>query len=803
MAPRASLVIPLLQQRDEWLHACVASALAQTVETEVIVVTSSRTPASNHAVLDEAARGSRGWLRVVERPASARFAGALNHGFARATCDRVGLLLTDDWLAPDAVETSLEFAADIVSSRAEVFDADGVTRLVDLDRTRQHALLVLQPTVERKAQYLGHFLLLRRAVVQAVGGVDETVGDTPGVDDYHLLWTMLERGATAAICERPLYNYRDHEGERLTNREPLRMLQTMSNILARHHVSPEEHERLLYWHARWFGRPLQASTAATREQELWALGEAPGDGVDPRVSLCLSAVSGSATLESHAEAAARAHGVVGSTALAAMTEAVCRGLLVRVDRGPSRAGRRPPSRGAAGRPTTLAIVTCGDPELAGRAMRAWHEHTRGYGEHPRLLVADDSREAGDADAIARHAADVRSRGAHAELLGIAEKRALIDELSATAGVARDVLEFALLDPLASGYTLGANLNGVLLATAGEAVASVDQDIEPTAFGPRGSGRIELRTGDVAAKLRWFVDDAELEQSRRACDVLEAHGQWLGRPVDARIGGYPAHIVASWIGVAGGIGFSDAAAEVLIHADAAMRDDASRLASVLARPRAMRCPDDVTITDGPAFTSAAIALDNRGLLPPFFPVGRGIDLVFGAMTRGVVPGAMFAELPLALTHERMTAPRDPGRGGPPLWLVLTSFVSKIAPTLRGDDTAARIRGLGAAFEALATAADGPLAAMVHGIERARRHIVVTRLEAAMGRHAAGPHLLAAIRAQIEAVRGAPLGDAIPPELAAGGAPWPRLRALLRGYGQLLLAWPRIMAVAQQRPRQSAA
>ena len=40
----ASIIVPLLTQRDAWLRQCVLSALRQTVSSEVIVVTSPRTP---------------------------------------------------------------------------------------------------------------------------------------------------------------------------------------------------------------------------------------------------------------------------------------------------------------------------------------------------------------------------------------------------------------------------------------------------------------------------------------------------------------------------------------------------------------------------------------------------------------------------------------------------------------------------------------------------------------------------------------------------------------------------------------
>ena len=75
----------------------------------------------------------------------------------------------------------------------------------------------------------------------AVGGLDETIGDSPGVDDFDLLWCMLDRGASLlAIVEERLYNYRDHDGERLTTRKKDEMVATFTRILEKHGIAEPE-----------------------------------------------------------------------------------------------------------------------------------------------------------------------------------------------------------------------------------------------------------------------------------------------------------------------------------------------------------------------------------------------------------------------------------------------------------------------------------------------------------------------------------------------------------------------------------
>lgn len=333
----ASLVVPLLRQKDEWLHECIASALRQSVPCDVVVVTSPHTPRSNLDVLARLDPGD-GRLRPVCRPPGVRFAGALNLGFAEAAAQRVGLVLSDDWLEPEAVEACLAHDADIVSTQARVFAADGRCELdiPALRRNRTRAALAACPDDESRARMLGHFLLLARTAVQRAGGVDETVGDTPGVDDYHLLWTMLERGASATIVEQPLYGYRDHAGERLTNRNALQMWETMRRILAKHGLAGEALEERLLWHTRWFGGPLAQTTDPCVQSMRWRLVaeqlDRDGEGLDERLSSCARLVESAATLEVHARRIARRKQMPISAALAALTDAASLGMLAPVAR---------------------------------------------------------------------------------------------------------------------------------------------------------------------------------------------------------------------------------------------------------------------------------------------------------------------------------------------------------------------------------------------------------------------------------------------------------------------------------------
>ena len=258
MSYRASIVIPLRKQSGEWLSQCVKSALRQTVACDVVVVTSPVTPESNRRILERLQSGVSN-LRVVEREPHMRFPAALNLGIRQAAADRIGFLLSDDWLEPKAVETCLLRDADIVSTSRRFYAADGRTELkhLRLPHTASH-WNKLNADAER-AKFLGYFFLFRRTALARAGGVDETLGDSPGVDDFDLIWTMLERGSSVAIVEKRLYNVRDHEGERLTTRNPDEMVETFNRILDKHGVFGAERDRMVREDSRWFGRSIESA----------------------------------------------------------------------------------------------------------------------------------------------------------------------------------------------------------------------------------------------------------------------------------------------------------------------------------------------------------------------------------------------------------------------------------------------------------------------------------------------------------------------------------------------------------------
>lgn len=112
------------------------------------------------------------------------------------------------------------------------------------------------------------------------------------------------------------------------------------------------------------------------------------------------------------------------------------------------------------------------------------------------------------------------------------------------------------------------------------------------------------------------------------------------------------VVATVSGLIGDSGAESAA--WVLGAEGATRErlvnDDSLIRTALTSREVMGVSRACTIAHNSGFMATAIGLDNRELLPPFLPVGRNQDGVFGALIDGISPAAFVAHLPVAVFHD---------------------------------------------------------------------------------------------------------------------------------------------------------
>lgn len=198
-----TIVIPT-RGRLRYLRQAVASALAQTVQPEVIVVRSN----------GDLAAGTihREFHDIVVLECAGERAASRNAGYEIATGEWVLFLDDDDLLLPGALETLLAVAkrhrADVVRGSRVVFDDDIIPDVVVGVNPVEH-------TVSREALIIGAEILspsqtlFRRSALPG----DPFREDFVPVEDYAFGITMALRGARVIATSATTAAYRRHPGQ--------------------------------------------------------------------------------------------------------------------------------------------------------------------------------------------------------------------------------------------------------------------------------------------------------------------------------------------------------------------------------------------------------------------------------------------------------------------------------------------------------------------------------------------------------------------------------------------------------------
>lgn len=400
---------------------------------------------------------------------------------------------------------------------------------------------------------------------------------------------------------------------------------------------------------------------------------------------------------------------------------------------------------AADRPPRVAamgIPTRNRPRSLQRAVQSYLDNLRSHGRVARLVVIDASDEParGANLAILRRArSDYR---VDCWYVGPQERERFGSHLIARGGFPRDAIDFALgvsgrcggLERLLDrkAVTTGASLNALLLHAAGEMFVSVDDDsVCRLAEPPESISGLRL-CSDRDPTALWFFPDRHraLDLARwRELDFLKLHEQLLGKDVS----GCASEAVASggldlagadpqlvnalttaadsvtitMAGLVGDSGTSSRAAPIFARDGSWARlvQSAEIYRAALCNRAVLRAVRQCVISDNAFCMSGNLGLDNRRVLPPFFPVFRNHDGLFAACARACRDFRFTGFLPYALEHDP-PEPRCFGR--PDSWsdatvMRVSDLMCLLAGTFRplpGTDGPVAIRALGGWLSGLA-------------------------------------------------------------------------------------------------------
>ena len=202
LRPLVSIITPVYNTDPKWLRACVESVRGQVYQNWELCLCDDASPApATAASLREFENDPR--IRIVRLPANEGISGASNAALAAARGEFIALLDHDDELTPDALAQMVRALnaqpdADLLYSDEDKIDEAG-------QRSNACFKPDWSPELFEHRMYTCHFTMMRRSIVDAVGGFRKGY---EGAQDYDLWLRAIQRTDRIVHVPRVLYHWR-------------------------------------------------------------------------------------------------------------------------------------------------------------------------------------------------------------------------------------------------------------------------------------------------------------------------------------------------------------------------------------------------------------------------------------------------------------------------------------------------------------------------------------------------------------------------------------------------------------------
>lgn len=211
--PLISIAVPAYQTPVEFLKQMIESLISQTYpEWELCIANASPDNEEMQRVLaDYSAKDSR--VRFCNLKENLGIAENTNRAFSMAKGEFMGLLDHDDLLAPNALYEIVQALQDHPQADALYTDEDKVT--IELD---EHFQPHLKPDFNldllRSNNYICHFFVVRRSIVEKAGGFRK---EFDGAQDYDFIFRCTENAREVLHVPEILYHWRTHKASTADN----------------------------------------------------------------------------------------------------------------------------------------------------------------------------------------------------------------------------------------------------------------------------------------------------------------------------------------------------------------------------------------------------------------------------------------------------------------------------------------------------------------------------------------------------------------------------------------------------------
>ncbi len=209
--PRISVVVPLYNTPENFLREMIESVTGQTYpHWELCLADGSQDGSGTSEVVKEYLADERIRCRKLEK--NLGLSGNTNLAIEMASGDYIALLDHDDLLAENAL---YEVAAEISRSGADlVYTDEDKIRGAARERFQPNLKPDFNPDLLRANNYICHLLVVRRALVERVGGFDDSFD---GAQDHEFLFRCVEQAKGIAHVPKVLYHWRVHAASTADN----------------------------------------------------------------------------------------------------------------------------------------------------------------------------------------------------------------------------------------------------------------------------------------------------------------------------------------------------------------------------------------------------------------------------------------------------------------------------------------------------------------------------------------------------------------------------------------------------------
>lgn len=203
LCPRISIAVPVYKTPIAWLTRCIESVISQTYPAWELCLADDGSDDADLAALLQGYSKRDARIRLVTLKQNRGISGATNAALSLCSGEYVAFLDHDDELAAFALSAVVQAINDHPDTALFYSDEDKI----DGQGRRYEAFFKpdWSPDLFASCNYICHFAVLQRALVDSLGGLDESYS---GAQDYEFLLRASERTRKIKRIPKILYHWR-------------------------------------------------------------------------------------------------------------------------------------------------------------------------------------------------------------------------------------------------------------------------------------------------------------------------------------------------------------------------------------------------------------------------------------------------------------------------------------------------------------------------------------------------------------------------------------------------------------------